>query len=83
MRNGRMTAEEDGRRTNDGLKTTVDEGRRLKAVGDGRRTVDEQKDKRRLETDVDEHGRTMSGRTEEEDDGEPMYSVEIINVSHG
>ena len=41
-----------------------------------------EEDKRRLETDVDEHGRTMSGRTEEEDDGEPMYSVEIINVSH-
>jgi len=32
-----MTAEEDGRRTNDGLKTTVDERRRLKTVEDGRR----------------------------------------------
>ena len=51
--------------------------------GDGRRAEEDKEDERRLETDVDEHGRTMSGRTEEEDDGEPMYSVDIINVSHG
>ena len=38
MWNGRMTAEEDGRRTNDGLKTTVDKRRRLKTVDDGRPT---------------------------------------------